>query len=442
MINQYLNLDLLSCVMVGVVWTIGTVVMVYSRSFMRLDRAYPRFMLQLVALIFAATILFTTNHVLILVLAWCVANGLLVNLMTHQDKWQAAQASGQLAWRHLMLGTMALGAAMIVLVQSVGSSQITTIVAHSASIPTSTLFVVMPCLLVTVMTQAGLWPFHRWLLSSLNSPTPVSAMMHAGLVNASGYLLVRFAALYFHQALFLDAIFVIGAVSMTVGTAFKLIQSDVKRMLACSTMGQMGFMTLLCGLGLFPVAIVHLVWHALFKANLFLSVNQTLNEVKRHMQPSGLMASFLFLMASVIGLAVYFNVLQLDSAMLDGRSLVAVLFFLMMYQLTALSSQTSVLNKLMVCTSIILLAVFYAEYVKLAEYLLANAVPASYQTLGWLHYIAISTFVLMSMVFARRQDLTRLQWFRRLYDALYVKCLNASQPHSGTVTTSRSTYQF
>ena len=95
--------------------------------------------------------------------------------------------------------------------------------------------------------------------------------MHAGLVNGGGFLLARFAPLYVEHSILLTAIFVIGLATALLGTLWKLMQSDVKRMLACSTMGQMGFMLAQCGLGLFPAAVAHLVWHGLFKAYLFLA---------------------------------------------------------------------------------------------------------------------------------------------------------------------------
>ena len=159
--------------------------------------------------------------------------------------------------------------AIILMYLDVGSLSISSITQQAIHSPLM-LAALLLCI-ITAMTQSALWPFHRWLTSSLNSPTPVSAIMHAGLVNGGGFLLVRFAPLLSEHNLLLNLIFFLGVISAVLGSLWKLVQSDVKRMLACSTMGQMGFMMIQCGLGLFPAAIAHLIWHGLFKAFLFLS---------------------------------------------------------------------------------------------------------------------------------------------------------------------------
>jgi NAD(P)H-quinone oxidoreductase subunit 5 len=111
---------------------------------------------------------------------------------------------------------------------------------------------------------------HGWLLTSMVAPTPVSALMHAGLVNAGGFLVARLAGLYGAAPEVLAVLFALGAVTAAVGAAAMLVQPDVKRSLGASTMAQMGFMMMQCGLGAFVAAIYHLVAHGLFKATLFL----------------------------------------------------------------------------------------------------------------------------------------------------------------------------
>ena len=104
--------------------------------------------------------------------------------------------------------------------------------------------------------------------------------MHAGLVNGGGFLIVRFAPLYLNYPGILNIIFIIGLSTAIMGTLWKLMQSDIKRMLACSTMAQMGFMIAQCGLGLFSAAIAHIILHglatqievAIFQANFFAGI--------------------------------------------------------------------------------------------------------------------------------------------------------------------------
>lgn len=442
MVNSYFYFDMLSMIMLGVVWTIGAVVIAYARHYMQFDRNYRRFMCQLLALVTVASILFTTNNSIVLVMSWCLANILLIKLMSHKERWQAARASAALAFKTLSVGALSLAAAMSLLAYGTGSFQLSTMIANSGLLHEASIVLVALCLVLTAMVQAGLWPFHKWLISSLNSPTPVSAIMHAGLVNGSGYLLIRFSSLYIHHAYILDTLFIIGSVSALVGTAFKLVQSDVKRMLACSTMGQMGFMTMLCGLGLFPFAIAHLVLHALFKANLFLSANQTIGEVKQRPKLSSSTLSWLYFPVCLLGSFAYIKLMGLNHTEPDGRAFIAMILFFMLYQLISLSNKSRLMLKLAAGIGAIIFAIVYAEYTYFIEKLLSISIPESYIPLGIPHYILMCVFVLIAMTYLLSEQLSRLNFYNHASDYLYVKCLNASQPDQDTVTVSRSNYQF
>ena len=104
----------------------------------------------------------------------------------------------------------------------------------------------------------------------MTSPTPASALMHAGFVNGSGILLTLFAALIFASNT-MDLLFIIGGLTAVIAQFTKLLQVNVKQKLACSTIAQMGFMIMQCGLGYFNAAIAHLILHGFYKAYLFLS---------------------------------------------------------------------------------------------------------------------------------------------------------------------------
>ena len=123
---------------------------------------------------------------------------------------------------------------------------------------------------VAALSRSAQFPFHRWLPATLAAPTPVSALLHAGVVNAGGILLIRLAPLSRRevaQALTIAA----GAATMVYGATIMLVKPDVKGALAHSTTAQMGFMILTCGLGLWAAAVIHLVAHGFYKSTLFLS---------------------------------------------------------------------------------------------------------------------------------------------------------------------------
>jgi NAD(P)H-quinone oxidoreductase subunit 5 len=115
----------------------------------------------------------------------------------------------------------------------------------------------------------AIYPFHRWLLSAMTSPTPASALMHAGFVNGSGILLALFSTVLFASNT-LIILFIIGGLTAVIAQFTKLLQVNVKQKLACSTIAQMGFMIMQCGLG-FSMRVVHLLLHGFYKAYLFLS---------------------------------------------------------------------------------------------------------------------------------------------------------------------------
>jgi NADH-quinone oxidoreductase subunit L len=136
-------------------------------------------------------------------------------------------------------------------------------------------------LFVGAMSKSAQFPLHVWLPDTMDTPTPVSAFMHAGIVNAGGLLFNRLAPLFGQAPDTLHVAFVIGGLTAILGASMMLMQSDVKKMLGFSTMGQMGYMTMECGLGAFALAIFHLIAHGIFKATLFLYAGRGIHEARR-----------------------------------------------------------------------------------------------------------------------------------------------------------------
>jgi NADH-quinone oxidoreductase subunit L len=127
-----------------------------------------------------------------------------------------------------------------------------------------------------------------WLPSSLYAPTPIHALLHAGIINAGGFLINRLAPLYGLVPDTLHLAFVVGGLTALGGAAIMLTQSDIKRMLGFSTIGQMGYMIMECGLGAFALAIFHLIAHGLFKATVFLNCGNVIHQARREPYfPSG-----------------------------------------------------------------------------------------------------------------------------------------------------------
>ncbi len=133
-----------------------------------------------------------------------------------------------------------------------------------------------------VLVRSAQFPFHLWLPLTLDAPTPVSGFMHAGIVNAGGFILNRLSPVFLHTPDVLHGLFLIGAFTAMVGSSVMLVQVNVKQTLVYSTMGQMGYMIAECGLGVFPAAIFHMIAHGIFKATLFLGSGSVIHAARFH----------------------------------------------------------------------------------------------------------------------------------------------------------------
>ena len=218
--------------------------------------------------------------------AWIVAGLALAALVTHRATWQPARRASRRTLRSLWIGDGALLVATLVAMVSVGEIDLrspataASELAH-ASIPVlggNVLWVVAVLLTVAGISRSALVPVHQWLPSTIAAPTPVSALLHAGVVNGAGMLLVRLAPVFGSSAVATHVAFAAGAVTTCYATTVMLVRSDVKGNLAWSTAGQMGFMTVQVAIGAFPAALLHIIGHGMDKAALFLRAGSAVTD--------------------------------------------------------------------------------------------------------------------------------------------------------------------
>jgi NADH:ubiquinone oxidoreductase subunit 5 (subunit L)/multisubunit Na+/H+ antiporter MnhA subunit len=249
---------------------VAAIVGTFSLRYMRSDRRGFRYFASIGALVGAVLAVLFTDSLPVLALAWCFSGWLLANLIGHSGNWPEARAAARRARLAFVAGDAALLAALAVLGWQAGSASITVALAGAGSLPAIPATLAALLLLVAAAVRCALPPFSGWLLSSMTAPTPVSALMHAGLVNAGGFLLLRFAPVLEAAPLARSAAVAIGLCGAIYGIGIMLVRPDVKRSLAGSTVSQMGFMIMSCGLGAYAAALWHIVAHGLFKAWLFL----------------------------------------------------------------------------------------------------------------------------------------------------------------------------
>jgi NAD(P)H-quinone oxidoreductase subunit 5 len=140
-------------------------------------------------------------------------------------------------------------------------------------------------LVIGCAIKTALVPFHFWLPETLEAPTPVSALMHAGVVNAGGYALIRTAPLVSLEPLALAGLVAVGGLTACLGGLMMAAQANVKRQLAFSTIAQMGLMMLQCGLGSFAAAMLHILAHSGYKAHAFLTHGEALERLQSQRLP-------------------------------------------------------------------------------------------------------------------------------------------------------------
>ena len=250
----------------------------YSRRYMAGNEDLTRFFTRMFGFTLAVMVLVAADHVALFGAAWLAMGLAMAALVGHVDGWPQAQAAATLARRYFLASSALLAVALGTLSWATGETAVSEIVTVVGAIPTAPWVVAVVALVGAAMIQSALVPFHAWLLSSMTAPTPASALMHAGFVNAGGVLLVRFAPVVTLDPTVMLGIAVLGAVSALGGKLLKTVQTDVKRKLGCSTVGQMGFMILQAGLGFFSAAIAHLILHGFYKAYQFLSAGEGIEQ--------------------------------------------------------------------------------------------------------------------------------------------------------------------
>lgn len=440
--SHLFQVDQLAMVMLVMVGFIGLCVGIFSSRYLKGDSKYRDFYGTLSLLITSVFMMVCADHILLLWLTWGMSNMLLVKLMIHKSSWRAAYQSGILASKNFLFGFAMISGAFALLYVETSQTSLKAIlqVSHEPFL----LFCVAILLFLGAMTQSAIWPFHRWLISSLNAPTPVSAIMHAGIVNAGGFLLCRFAPFYTDLPFLLTIIFLMGLISALLGTLWKLMQSDVKRMLACSTMSQMGFMLIQCGLGLFPAAITHLCWHGLFKAYLFLASGSAPQEKKVDLGYPPPISVILLSLLCGIGASLAFS-LTSHKAIFPSDTTLVLLFipFITGSQFAVTMLREGPFRRLpLSLISTAAMGGVYGFSVGLIEAILKPMGMMYPQPLNIIHIGALILMVgsWLVILFKPKLDETKLLYLWVL--RLYVVMLNASQPHPKTITTHRNHYQY
>lgn len=270
-----LYLDALSLLMVLVVTVIGFFIHLYAAEFMRQEEGYSRFFAYMNLFVGAMLILVLADNLLLLYLGW-EGVGLCSYLLI--GFWYQDPANGRAARKAFIvtrIGDTAMAIGLFVLFTTLGTLNIQELMQRAAQTwpeGTGMAVVAAALLLVGALGKSAQLPLHTWLPDAMAGPTPVSALIHAAtMVTAGVYLIARTHVLFTLAPTVQMAVAVIGAVTLLLAGCSALVQRDIKRVLAYSTISQIGYMFLALGVGAWTAAMFHFMTHAIFKAMLFLA---------------------------------------------------------------------------------------------------------------------------------------------------------------------------
>jgi NAD(P)H-quinone oxidoreductase subunit 5 len=227
--------------------------------------------------------LLLSRNLLVIVLAWSGTSVGLHFLLTHYPERKAARIVAHKKFLASRLAELCLVVALVLIYSSTGTFQLDAISSYLSareSLPASLHFAAVFIVLAAILKTAQL-PLHGWLIQVMEAPTPVSALLHAGVVNIGGFVLIRLAELVSLVPTAQVILVIAGSTTAVLASLVMMTRISIKVRLAWSTCAQMGFMLLEIGLGLYELALLHLVAHSLYKAHAFLSAGDTV-ETARH----------------------------------------------------------------------------------------------------------------------------------------------------------------
>jgi NAD(P)H-quinone oxidoreductase subunit 5 len=432
--------DGLTVVMWVTVTFFSGIVHSYSRRYLAGSRTVDRFFGRVFAFTLVVMVLVAADSLLLFGVAWLAMGLVMADLIGHVRGWPQARAAATRARRYFLASSASLAVAIVTLWWHTGSTTVSGVASAVGTTPSAVVLFAAAALLLAAMIQSALVPFHAWLLASMTAPTPASALMHAGFVNAGGILLVRFAPVVSADAGFMLAVALVGGASALLGKLLKTVRTDVKGKLGCSTVGQMGFMIMQAGLGFFGAAITHLILHGFYKAYQFLASGSRVEHespTEAETADSGGFVDVAVIAVTALAGGALFAALTGEGTAFDSGLLLALLVVL-----TVLHAAREVVTRASLPPTIRYGAVplvalpaitVYAAVYRAVDGLLAGLPAVGHPAeLTAVHGLLAAAFV--AAYLAVESDVYRRS------PRLYVALLNATRPPSDTLLTSTEDY--
>jgi NAD(P)H-quinone oxidoreductase subunit 5 len=414
-------------------WIVGK----YAGTYLDGFRFQSRFMLLSLGFTLSVMLFVMSNHVILLILSWLIMGIFMSRLIGIDSTWGEAREASKFTQRYFLTGSIFLSAGVLLLAFKSGAFTVEGIMTSITDLPDYILYIAALCIIVAAIVQSAIYPFHRWLLSAMTAPTPASALMHAGFVNGAGILLALFSSIMFASNT-LNILLIIGGMTAIIAQFTKLLQVNVKQKLASSTIAQMGFMIMQCGLGFFNAAVVHLILHGFYKAYLFLSSGEEIAHIKPQKPLQLRIKPFQAVLVLLFGLlgAALFALLTGKGTNMDSGIFLTLIVAITVGQATyniVKQRSLSIFQKIIVppllfISGIGIYALMYNWVTVLMGDMPMVAVPLALSPIQ----IAFGIVFLIGFFIMKLEIYRQFPWF-------YVKLLNLSQPYKKSILMYKST---
>lgn len=308
------RLDSLSVLFFGMIALLGFVIVKYSINYLDGDKRQGVFMGRIAATIASVQLFVLSGNLFILFIAWVLTSLFLHRLLVFYRDRPRAKIAARKKFIVARIADSFLLVSFLMIFNQVGSGNLEIIfeAIKQGNINGSPLSLEWPTvfLVLAALFKSAQFPFHGWLVEVMETPTPVSALLHAGVLNAGPFIIMRLAFLLNQTETASNILLVMGGFTALFASAVFLTQSSIKTALGYSSIAHMGFSLFICGTGAYSAAVLHIVAHSFYKAHSFLSSGSSVDLIrsKRIVTPQRLRNPLLIVLGVIITFAIYTGV--------------------------------------------------------------------------------------------------------------------------------------
>jgi NAD(P)H-quinone oxidoreductase subunit 5 len=424
-------------IMLLLVSFVGVIVSRYSRNYLDGEAKQGRFHKWLSLTLAAILTLIISGNLLMFAAAWIATSLSLHQLLMFYRERPAAVLAAHKKFVASRIGDVSLLCAIFLIGSSLGTLEFhemfQIMTNYNETLPASLNWAAVLIVIAAVLKSAQ-FPFHGWLIQVMEAPTPVSALLHAGIVNAGAFLVIRMSPVMSYSNMALALLAVIGLITLALAALVMLTQTSVKVSLAWSTTAQMGFMLLECGLGLYSLAMLHLVAHSLYKAHAFLasgSVVESFRAPAMRYSPSKssgwqIIAAPIIAVCATMFIGALFGItINQDPALMAAGAIVVIAMTQLLLQAFSVQTQGAFLLRAIILSVVVCTAYFTLhhgfEIAMAGSVIPVNNINMTFETFLVIMIIAVfAGLLLIQHAFKSGRSPGRDKFYMHLYNGFYI----------------------